>query len=138
MTTITIEVPDDVFSALRRAPDEFARDVLQAAAIQWYSQGLISQGKAAQIAGLSRGSGDAIPYSVRSGDAIPYSVCGLPDKRSAPGRGLLPFPAPHCSSPHGRPVSMLTHTRSNFLSLDASRPVRRPFHRLRLERNTIG
>jgi len=54
MTTITIELPDDVFSALRRAPDEFARDVLQAAAIQWYSQGLISQGKAAEIAGLSR------------------------------------------------------------------------------------
>ena len=28
--------------------------MLQAAAIQWYSQGLISQGKAAEIAGLSR------------------------------------------------------------------------------------
>jgi predicted HTH domain antitoxin len=54
MTTIAIEVPDDVFSALRRSPDEFARDLLRAAAIQWYSQGLISQGKAAEIAGLSR------------------------------------------------------------------------------------
>jgi predicted HTH domain antitoxin len=54
MTTVTIEVPDDVFSTLRRSPDEFARDLLRAAAIQWYSQGLISQGKAAEIAGLSR------------------------------------------------------------------------------------
>jgi predicted HTH domain antitoxin len=54
MTNITVEVPDDVFSALRRSPDEFAREMLQAAAIQWYSQGLISQGKAAEIAGLSR------------------------------------------------------------------------------------
>jgi len=54
MTTITVEVPDDVFSALRRSPDEFAREMLQAAAIQWYSQGLISQGKAAEIAGLNR------------------------------------------------------------------------------------
>jgi predicted HTH domain antitoxin len=54
MMTITVEVPDDVFSALRRSPDEFAREMLQAAAIQWYSQGLISQGKAAEIAGLSR------------------------------------------------------------------------------------
>ena len=53
MTTITIEVPDDVFPALRRSPDEFGREMLKAAAIQWYSQGLISQGKAAEIAGLS-------------------------------------------------------------------------------------
>jgi predicted HTH domain antitoxin len=54
MTTITVELPDDVFSTLRRSPGEFARDLLQAAAIQWYSQGLITQGKAAEIAGLSR------------------------------------------------------------------------------------
>ncbi len=54
MTTITIELPDDVFSALRRSPDEFAREMRQAAAIQWYSQGLISQGTAAEIAGLNR------------------------------------------------------------------------------------
>jgi predicted HTH domain antitoxin len=54
MTTITIEIPDDVFSALRRAPDELARDVLQAPAIHWHGQGLISQRKASEIAGLSR------------------------------------------------------------------------------------
>ena len=54
MTTITIEMPDDVFATLRRSPDELARDVRQAVAIQWYSQGLISQGKAAEIAGLDR------------------------------------------------------------------------------------
>ncbi len=54
MTTITIELPDDVFSALRRSPEEFAREMRHAAAIQWYSQGLISQGKAAEIAGLDR------------------------------------------------------------------------------------
>ena len=54
MTTITIEMPDDVFATLRHSPDELARDVRQAVAIQWYSQGLISQGKAAEIAGLDR------------------------------------------------------------------------------------
>ena len=54
MTTITIEVPDDVFSALRRSPNELGREMRQAAAIQWYSQGLISQGKAAEVAGLNR------------------------------------------------------------------------------------
>ena len=54
MTTITIEMPDDVFATLRCSPDELARDACQAVAIQWYSQGLISQGKAAEIAGLDR------------------------------------------------------------------------------------
>ena len=54
MTTITIEVPDDAFSALRRSPEEFAREMRLAAAIHWYSRGSISQGKAAEIAGLDR------------------------------------------------------------------------------------
>jgi len=54
MATVTVEVPDSAFSALRRSPDEFARDMRIAAAIQWYQQELISQGKAAEIAGLSR------------------------------------------------------------------------------------
>jgi hypothetical protein len=39
MTTITIELPDDVFATLRRSPDELARDVRLTVAIQWYSQG---------------------------------------------------------------------------------------------------
>ena len=54
MTTVTVEVPDSAFSALRRSPEEFAREMRIAAAIQWYHQELISQGKAAEIAGLSR------------------------------------------------------------------------------------
>jgi predicted HTH domain antitoxin len=54
MTTITLHMPDDVFSALRRSPDEFAREMRLAAAVHWYSRGEISQEKAAQIAGLDR------------------------------------------------------------------------------------
>lgn len=54
MATVTVEVPESAFSALRRSPDEFAREMRVAAAIQWYHQELISQGKAAEIAGLSR------------------------------------------------------------------------------------
>jgi predicted HTH domain antitoxin len=45
---------DDVFAALRRSPDEIAREMRQAVAIQWYSQGLISPGKASEVAGLDR------------------------------------------------------------------------------------
>ncbi len=52
--TVEVEVPDSAFSALRRSPKEFAREMRIAAAILWYHQGLVSQGKAAEIAGLSR------------------------------------------------------------------------------------
>jgi predicted HTH domain antitoxin len=54
MATVTVEVPDDAFSALRRSPREFAQEMRLAAAIQWYHQGRISQGRAAEITGLSR------------------------------------------------------------------------------------
>lgn len=54
MSTLTLELPDDVFSALRRSPEEFARELRLAAAIHWYERGQISQEKAAGIAGLDR------------------------------------------------------------------------------------
>jgi predicted HTH domain antitoxin len=54
MTTLTLKLPEEVFSALRRSPDEFLREMRLAAAIFWYSRGQISQEKAAQIAGLHR------------------------------------------------------------------------------------
>jgi predicted HTH domain antitoxin len=54
MTTITVQVPEEIFSALRRSPSEFERDLRLAAAAHWYGQGLISQEKAALLAGLDR------------------------------------------------------------------------------------
>lgn len=54
MTSVTLQFPDDVFSALRRSPDEFGRELRLAAAILWYQRGEISQEKAALVAGLSR------------------------------------------------------------------------------------
>ena len=53
MTTLTIEFPDEVYETLRRSPSEVQREVRLAAAVRWYSQGLISQERAA-IAGLDR------------------------------------------------------------------------------------
>jgi predicted HTH domain antitoxin len=54
MPTITFDFPAEVFSALRKSPDEFAREMRLAAAVEWYAEGIVSQGKAAGIAGLSR------------------------------------------------------------------------------------
>ncbi len=54
MATITYEMPPSNFSALRLSPREFAREMRIAACVQWYAQGLVSQGKAAEIAGLNR------------------------------------------------------------------------------------
>lgn len=54
MATLTIELPEGAFSALRRSPQEFAKEMRIAASVQWYAQQQISQEKAAEIAGLSR------------------------------------------------------------------------------------
>jgi len=54
MTTVHVTFSIDVFSALRKSPEEIAREMRLAAALRWYAQGLISQGKAAELAGVSR------------------------------------------------------------------------------------
>lgn len=54
MMEITLKLDEDVLNALRRSPDEFARELRLAAAIHWYERGEISQEKAAAIAGLDR------------------------------------------------------------------------------------
>lgn len=54
MATLTIEVPEGVLSALRQSPREAEKDVRLVAAIDWYRRGLVSQGKAAEIAGIPR------------------------------------------------------------------------------------
>jgi predicted HTH domain antitoxin len=54
MATVTIEVPDEAFAALRRSPQELGREMRLAAAMLWYTQGRISHEKAAFLAGVSR------------------------------------------------------------------------------------
>ncbi len=53
-TQITIDLPDDAFSALRRSPEDFVREMRLAAAVKWYEIGMVSQSKAAELAGVNR------------------------------------------------------------------------------------
>ena len=54
MPTVSFDLPDGAFSALRISPSEFVRAMRVAAALLWYSHGEISQSMAAEIAGTSR------------------------------------------------------------------------------------
>ncbi len=54
MTNLTIPLPDNAFSALRLSPAEFVCEMRIAAAVHWYAQQQVSQGRAAELAGLSR------------------------------------------------------------------------------------
>jgi predicted HTH domain antitoxin len=54
LKTYPIELPESAFSALRKSPAEFVQEMKYAAVVKWYEAGMISQAKAAEIAGLSR------------------------------------------------------------------------------------
>ena len=51
---IEMEFPESAFSALRLSPEQFAQEMRLAAALKWYEAGMISQSKAAELAGISR------------------------------------------------------------------------------------
>lgn len=51
---LKIELPDEVFLGLQKDPKHLAAEMRLAAAVKWYEMGLLTQGKAADVAGLSR------------------------------------------------------------------------------------
>ena len=55
MKTVTVEVPDESLRILGEDTRQFARDMLTAAVLQWFQQGRLSQGQAAEMLGLKRG-----------------------------------------------------------------------------------
>jgi predicted HTH domain antitoxin len=54
MVSVTIDLPEELFAMLRRSPGEVSSEIRLAASIDWYGRGLISQERAADLAGLSR------------------------------------------------------------------------------------
>jgi predicted HTH domain antitoxin len=53
-STLMIELPDDVMNLFAQTPEAFAKEMRLEAAIEWYREGRISQGRGAEIAGLNR------------------------------------------------------------------------------------
>jgi len=51
---VSIDLPREALSALRKEPKDFVQEMRIAAAVKWYETGIVSQAKAAEIAGLSR------------------------------------------------------------------------------------
>jgi predicted HTH domain antitoxin len=54
MTRLTLDMPESAFAALHKDPLEFTREMRIAAAVKWYELELVSQGRAAEIAGMTR------------------------------------------------------------------------------------
>lgn len=54
MSTVLLEVPDEVLVSLKVMPDNFARELRLAAAVKLYEVGRLSSGRAAQLAVMSR------------------------------------------------------------------------------------
>ena len=54
MQSVSVEIPVTTFAALGESPEEFVNDLRIAAAVKWYELGRLSQGKAAEVAGLTR------------------------------------------------------------------------------------
>jgi predicted HTH domain antitoxin len=54
MVHLTLEMPEGVLAALRKDPAAFLSDLRLAAAVKWYEMEEVSQGRAAEIAGLTR------------------------------------------------------------------------------------
>lgn len=92
---LAFDIDPGVLACLRQAPEEFLSELRLAAAVKWYEQERISQGRAAEIASLSRadfigalGRYGVTPFQ-QTGDELLADLV-LPEQVQGPG-------AWHCS-----------------------------------------
>ena len=51
---LVLDLPESTFSSLRLSPAQYIDEMRRAAAVKWYEMRRISQGKAAELCGVSR------------------------------------------------------------------------------------
>ncbi len=51
---VSVDCPEDTFSALRTTPEDFVQEMRLAAAVKWYELGVRSRSKPADVAGVTR------------------------------------------------------------------------------------
>ena len=54
-TQITVEVPDDAVEMFGGNKQQFSRRMFETAVVKWFDEGLLSQGRASELLGISRG-----------------------------------------------------------------------------------
>jgi predicted HTH domain antitoxin len=52
---ITVEVPEDAVKMFGGDEARFSREMFEAAVVKWFDEGLLSQGRASEMLGMSRG-----------------------------------------------------------------------------------
>ena len=82
MVQMTIQMPEGALAALRKDPAAFAHELRVAAAVKWYELRRVSQGRAAEIAGLSRaeflaalGRYEVTPFQYEAADIVDEAGC---------------------------------------------------------------
>ncbi|MBO1347236.1 MAG: UPF0175 family protein [Hormoscilla sp. GUM202] len=75
MTTIQLEVPEEVLISLKETPETIAKQLRLLAAVKLFELGKLSSGRGAQLAGISRvefimllGDYQVSPFSLTTGE----------------------------------------------------------------------
>lgn len=69
MVSLNIELSEELFAAMHKDKTEMIRDIRLAAAVKFFERGMISQERAAELAGMSRAK---FIYSLKEFSVSPF------------------------------------------------------------------